>query len=187
MPTYFEFLISLQDIEPSIWRHLLVPTTGTFAQLHTAIQDSFGWENSHLWEFRLPGIDGHPLAGLRVEDDFEDRDVPDAHAVNLNAHFAGKVAVESCEYLYDFGDGWTHEVKLQSVRSDPERFKRRLLGGARSAPPEDCGGVGGYERAVHFRETGEDIWDDPKGFAAWLGDWRPDGFEFAEAKARFDR
>lgn len=187
MPTYFEFRISLQDIEPSIWRHLLVPTSATFAQLHTAIQDGFGWENSHLWEFRLPGLSGRPLAGLPIEDEFEEREVPDGRDVKLDDYFTGKHTVEWCEYLYDFGDGWTHEVKLHSVRSEPERFKRRLLGGARSAPPEDCGGTGGYERAVTFLETGEDIWEDPEGFAAWLGDWRPDGFELAEAKARFDR
>ena len=36
-------------------------------------------------------------------------------------------------------------------------------------------------------ETGEDIWEDPEGFAAWLGHWRPDGFILAEAQKEFDR
>ena len=187
MPRYFEFHISLQDIEPSIWRHILVRTTATFAQLHAAIQDSFGWENSHLWEFRLPGFNARILAGLPIEDDFEEREVPDGRDVKLKAYFTGKNTVEWCEYLYDFGDGWTHDVKIRSVRSEPESFKRRLLQGARSAPPEDCGGPGGYERAVHFLDTGEDVWDDPDGLAAWLGDWRPDGFSLANAQAEFDR
>ena len=43
MPSYFELDVSLQDIQPRIWRRLLLPNTATFAQLHVAIQDSFGW------------------------------------------------------------------------------------------------------------------------------------------------
>ncbi len=64
MPNYFELDVSLQDIQPRIWRRLLLPSTATFMQLHEAIQDSFGWQQSHLWEFRLPTIDGQPIAGL---------------------------------------------------------------------------------------------------------------------------
>jgi hypothetical protein len=96
--------------------------------------------------------------------------------------------VEWCEYLYDFGDDWVHDVKLVAVRSEKESFKRRLLDGERSAPPEDCGGVSGYEHMVRFVETGEDPVDhDPEGLAEWLGGWRPDAFELSQAKAMFDR
>src|SRR5690606_2715798 len=77
-------------------------------------------------------------------------------------------------------------VKLIAVRSDKEAFKRRLLDGERAAPPEDCGGTPGYERMVHFVETGEDTYDDdPDGLAVWLDGWRPDAFDIARAKAEF--
>lgn len=184
MPKYYEFEVSLQEIQPRIWRRFLLRTTATFAQLHQAIQASFGWLECHLWEFRLPTHQAVPIAGLPGGD----RPTPDAKTVKLNSYFTGKRAVEWCEYLYDFGDDWTHDVKLIAVRSDEETFKRRLLDGDRAAPPEDCGGTPGYERMVHFVETGEDAYDeDPEELAAWLDGWRPDAFELVEAKADFDR
>ncbi len=189
MPRYYEFEVSLQEAQPRIWRRFLLRTTSTFRHLHAAIQDSFGWQDSHLWEFRLPTYEGTPIAGLPVppgEDDFG-RPMPDARKVKLNSYFTGRVKVEWCEYLYDFGDDWTHDVKLVAVRSLKESFRRRLLDGDLSGPPEDCGGVAGYDRMVHYRMTGEDLLeDDPDGLGTWLGDWQP-ALDLARLKAAFDR
>ena len=187
MPRYYEFEVGLQEIQPRIWRRFVIRTTSTFAQLHKAIQDSFGWQECHLWEFRLPTFQGRPIAGLPGGEEY-DRTTPDARQVKLNTYFTGKLVVEWCEYLYDFGDDWTHEVKLVAVRSEKESFNRRLMAGERSAPPEDCGGTPGYERMVYYVETGEDLNDeDPDELAAWLDGWRPDRFDFARAKVEFDR
>ena len=38
MPRYYEFEVSLQELQPRIWRRFLLRTTATFAQLHQAIQ-----------------------------------------------------------------------------------------------------------------------------------------------------
>lgn len=130
MARYYEFEVSLQELQPRIWRRFLLRTTATFAQLHQAIQQSFGWQESHLWEFRLPMFRGQPIAGLPGGEAY-DRPTPDAKTVKLNTYFTGKRVVEWCEYLYDFGDDWTHDVKLIAVHSDKESFKQRLLDGAR--------------------------------------------------------
>lgn len=187
MPKYYEFEVTLREIQPRIWRRFLLRTTATFAQLHLAIQQSFGWQESHLWEFRLPTHQGLPIAGLPGGEEYE-RPTPDAKTVKLSTYFTGGRVVEWCEYLYDFGDDWTHDVKLIALRSDKEAFKRRLLDGERAAPPENCGGTPGYGRMVHFVETGEDTYDDdPDGLAAWLDGWRPDAFDLARTKTEFDR
>ena len=48
-------------------------------------------------------------------------------------------------YIYDFGDYWQHAVKLEEIAPvAPEVEYPRLLDGARSCPPEDCGGTTGY-------------------------------------------
>lgn len=188
MPRYYEFEVSLQEIQPRIWRRFLLRTTATFAQLHKAIQESFGWEERHLWEFRLPTCQGWPIAGPPDGGEENDRPTPDAKTVKLSSYFTGRRVVEWCEYLYDFGDDWTHDVKLIAVRSEKESFKRRLLDGERAAPPEDCGGTPGYEHVVHFVETGEDRYDDDsKGLEAWLDGWKPDAFDLSKAKLEFDR
>ena len=49
------------------------------------------------------------------------------------------------EYLYDFGDGWAHQLKVQrTVALPPGSPRVQCLAGARSCPPEDCGGPYGY-------------------------------------------
>lgn len=187
MPRYYEFEVSLQELQPRIWRRFLLRSTATFAHLHQAIQESFGWLDCHIWEFRLPSSRGQTIAGL-VYDEDSDRPTPDAKKVKLNSCFTGKAVTEWCEYLYDFGDYWARDVKLIAVHSHKEAFKQRLLGGERAAPPEDCGGTPGYERMVHFIETGKDTYgDDPDHLAEWLDGWSPDAFELAATKIEFDR
>ncbi len=48
---------------------------------------------------------------------------------------------------------------MQEIES-PDVFRRRLVGGERAFPPEDSGGLPGYERCVEFVETGEDPWEE---------------------------
>lgn len=49
------------------------------------------------------------------------------------------------DYLYDFGDSWEHRLVVTGVRAgDPAVSYPRYVGGARNAPPEDCGGIPGF-------------------------------------------
>lgn len=188
MPRYFEFEVTLQELEPRIWRRLLVRTTATFAHLHQAIQGAFGWHDTHLYEFRLPGPTPRVLAGSpRKGVEGFGRPTPDGRKEKLNRYFVGSWSREWCEYAYDFGDGWVHEVKLIGVQADPAAFRARLLGGGRAGPPEDCGGAPGYERCVQRVTTGVDPWGDPEGLAQWLGDWHPERFDLDAARTRVDR
>lgn len=50
---------------------------------------------------------------------------------------------------YDFGDGWEHEVVLEEVtRRVPGRKYPACVEGAGACPPEDSGGVHGYEEML---------------------------------------
>jgi hypothetical protein len=77
-------------------------------------------------------------------------------------------------------------VKLVRTVELPEKFKRRLLDGARSFPPEDCGGVCGYAECVRVAE-GDKKAPDYEERREWLGDWDPEEFDLAETKRVFDR
>lgn len=89
MPQYYEFEVALRGIKPRIWRRFQLRSTATFEQLHRAIQDAFGWEYAHLWEFREPDRRAEPIAG--PPDEFEtawaDEDAPDATRVAISADF----------------------------------------------------------------------------------------------------
>jgi hypothetical protein len=48
-------------------------------------------------------------------------------------------------YLYDFGDGWEHTIKIERLAvPEPGEFYPRLVEVAGRCPPEDCGGPWGY-------------------------------------------
>ena len=185
MPSYFEFEVSLHYIKPRIWRRFLIDADATFGDLHRAIQDSFGWQSCHLWEFRHSGRNG-TLAGLKYDDmNFGDEEgTPDAELVKLGSHFT---RLKACQYVYDFGDGWRHDVKRNRRVASTERFHRRLLAGRRACPPEDCGGLPGYARFVSVVETGVDPWgENVEELLEWLGEWDPSAFDLAAGKRRFD-
>lgn len=191
MPAYLEFEVSLREIKPRIWRRFLLPQAATFQNLHDAIQAAAGWEDYHLWEFRGWGRTGTTLASPAGErDGWTDEPLPDARKTRLADHFATKG--DRCLYTYDFGDTWEHEVKLRNVVELPEKFKRRLIAGARAFPPEDCGGTLGYYvclaavGALDPRELGDYPAEELAERQEWLGDWTPD-FDLEAARRDFDR
>jgi len=189
MPEYYEFEVSLSGVEPRIWRRFLLPLKGsTFADLHKAIQDACGWWNYHMFEFRLTRGYEHRIAGIPSDEDFDmfGSTVKAADLVPLRSFFGKEY--KRCLYEYDFGDSWFHDVKLLRVIEFPETFRRRLVGGERAFPHEDCGGVSGYERCVDFIRTGIDtLENDPKGFREWLEGWHPESFDIEATKAEFDQ
>ena len=190
MPTYLELRVALQGIRPPIWRRFLIRSTGSFESLHHAIQDAFGWERCHLWEFREPGRRGDPIAGVPDSDGGFGwgPPTPDASKVRLSSYFMTSATPVKCHYTYDFGDSWEHLVTLRNVVTLDESFERRLLAGKRACPPEDCGGVSGYYRLWELLETGKDPYgDDPDELREWIGDWDPESFDLPSRKASFDR
>jgi len=47
-PTAVQMRVTLVDIEPAIWRRLVVPRGFHLGQLHHVIQAAFGWLDYHL-------------------------------------------------------------------------------------------------------------------------------------------
>jgi len=187
MPGYLEFEVSLLHAEPRIWRRFLLRKAGTFQDLHKAIQDACGWEGYHLFEFRIGGHRGRAIAGMPNEE--LDVPVPDAKRVKLTAFFDDPENRDGCFYLYDFGDGWEHELQLLRQVALKESFRRRLLGGDRAFPPEDCGSYSGYERCVRVARGEESGIDETDGvdLKRWMGDWDPEFLNLKAVKKVFDR
>ena len=170
---YFELHVELKHIAPIIWRRFRIRADASFYDLHLAIQ-ACGWFGGHLWAFLAP--DGDTVAGIPSD--------PDARRVMLADYFDVET---TCSYLYDFGDDWEHDVRLlEEGRSEGQGFTRELLGGERNFPPEDCGGIPGYERALEFRKTGRDPWGDEESLEDRIGIWQPDEFDLSSSQQLFE-
>ncbi len=190
---YYEIEVSLLDIKPRIWRRFLLHEKAVFAELHAAIQDACGWDDYHLFSFRETLRSREDIAGL-PSDDFLETPVPDARLIRLFSIFDCKKP-KKIFYEYDFGDSWIHEVKLKKCVELPEQFKRRLLAGKRSFPPEDCGGIPGYEECLAAFELSKNPDFKHEYFDSeqledrleWMGYWSPEFFNLQEMQVHFDK
>jgi hypothetical protein len=129
-------------------RKLIVPANITFRQLHNILQEAFGWQNDHLYDFWLceQVEQEKPSIELVANDvDLEDRD-GDIRLVDENQLAELLPQYKYLIYHYDLGDDWCHHIEVtREIHDYPER-PPQLIAGEGNTPPEDVGGVSGYER-----------------------------------------
>jgi Plasmid pRiA4b ORF-3-like protein len=132
----YQIRITLDDVEPPVWRRVLVPGGYTLDRLHRVVQYAMGWSNYHLHVFDIDGVQygvPDPDGLLEVRDELDAR--IDA-VVNKGARL---------RYTYDFGDWWEHELLVEDVLpAGPEMVYPACVDGGRACPPEDVGGATGY-------------------------------------------
>ena len=181
----YQFKIILKGIEPSIWRRIQVPASYNFWDLHVALQDSMGWLDYHLHAFRI--LD--PKTGKVVEvgipnDDLFDDEQPCLPGWEYAISDYFKAPGDSVDYEYDFGDSWEHEVVLEEiVERVPKSKYPKCIDGARACPPEDCGGMWGYQELLEIiRDPSH---EEHESTLEWLGGhYDPEAFDPKEV--RFD-
>ncbi|HAO61155.1 MAG TPA: plasmid pRiA4b ORF-3 family protein [Erysipelotrichaceae bacterium] len=163
----YRFRIELVDSNPLIWRTFVIPAGVTFKRLHDTIQYVMGWWNSHLHAFVLTE------PALRITNDEEGYfdqlsmieekkqglldEIVDPHGILLRSLETPMKLSKSLKidkyveknpvftYLYDFGDGWEHRITLEKIDEEYKYPYPKILEGEGDCPPEDVGGIGGYE------------------------------------------
>lgn len=178
------FKIKLRGVsKPCVWRRISVPGNLTFAEFHLVIQSAFGWTNSHLYEF----VDTLFKPNYRVVESshFEFCDaqhVQNAERVLISEYLKSKG--DRCVYTYDFGDSWEHDVVLESVEND-SRSEPECISGKGLCPPENCGGIYGYER-LKALAAADDLAPEDEEMFEWCGldydCFDPEYFDLDEAK-----
>ena len=176
MPIY-RLRVTLAGTEPPVWRSVLVSGNMTIKKLHLVIQAAMGWTNSHLHLCASADEKEHlsdPRAGLDH--------AKDEGKVKLRS-FAPRVG-DRCGYEYDLGDSWKHDVLVEEIVTPQESGRwPRCVDGAMACPPEDCGGVGGYQELVAAMRDPRH--PDRQRFIEWLGsEFRPDAFDIEETNRR---
>ena len=129
----YQLRIRLDRVSPLIWRRLLVTSETTIAELHATIQIAFGWSDSHLHQFVIHG----KHYGIAYLGGVTFADNPDQ--VRL-ADFRFRMG-ERFSYEYNFHVPWRHEIRIEQIGAPaPGQRSPVCVGGARAAPPEECGG-----------------------------------------------
>jgi hypothetical protein len=188
----YQFKISLKGTRPPIWRRIQVPDYYTFWGLHTAIQNAMGWLDLHLHAFRIINPKKRIEEEIGIPDD--EFDGPEHKVLagwkqKISRYFS--VKNNKALYIYDFGDYWEHDLKLEKILlRDTQKNYPICVAGRRACPPEDCGGLPGYEDLLEVLSNPEH--EEYETMLEWVGgEFDPEHFEvnevyFSDPKAHWD-
>jgi hypothetical protein len=123
--------VRLLGISPMIWRRVVVPTTITLRELHGVLQVAMGWEGIHLFLFYVYTVRYGSFELHAATPDVSLQEF----GLRKNARFS---------YIYDMGDHWEHEIRVEAINPPAKQHYPTCIGGSGACPPEDCGGVDGY-------------------------------------------
>jgi len=167
----YQIKVGIRGSKPPIWRRLELPADTSLAKLHRVIQIAFGWDDSHLHVFETPyGEFGATDAELGVRAE---------NPVTLEQVAPGDG--DTLRYTYDLGDDWEHDILVERAldRDQTVRYPR-CTGGRRAGPPEDCGGIWGYQQLLEV--LADPSHPDHEDQMEWLGLEDPGDLD----PARFD-
>ena len=165
----FQFKISLEHLKPDIWRRIQVPANYTFWDLHVAIQDVMGWEDVHMHMFEcVDPKKGHTVKLGTPFEELEACSLANPEWDVLLADFFTQ-ATSTVRYIYDPGDNWAHQVELEEIIARDGLTEYPIcVDGRRACPPEDCGGIAGYQQLLEAmrnpRKAGDEYWIE------WIGE-----------------
>ncbi len=106
-PQIAHLSITLDGVAPKVSRIVAVPLGIHLDMLHLVIQAAMGWSNSHLWMFQARGC----TWGVPDPDFGYDGGPSDAGRTTLIDMIAD-IGTNRFEYVYDFGDHWSHTIKI---------------------------------------------------------------------------
>ena len=175
----YQFKIVLKDTKPPVWRRIQVPEDYSFWDLHITIQDAMGWMDCHMHGFELPNPAKLAInsrfayakgtrIGTKMDEDLFDTEMLDEQTEKIKKWFS----LEECPKA-------EHWIILEKILPSEEGQKYPVcLKGKRQCPPEDCGGVWGFDDICkgkhhaqeHYKhydpheefDPAQVIFDDPK-------------------------
>ncbi len=172
--------VTLLEVEPPVWRRLVVPAGITLAKLHRILQIAMGWTDSHMHAFSAyPGWGSRGKVSVLARALLKDEKQATLRDV------AGEF--KKWFYEYDFGDGWTHEIKIEKAPNPEGGVSHAVCtGGARACPPDDIGGPPGYEDfLVGLADPKHEMHEEYK---EWIGGtFDPEAFSFEKVNALLKR
>jgi hypothetical protein len=181
--TLYQLHIELENVQPAVWRRLLLPAEMRLSELHPILQAAMGWQDLHYYCF--------VTADQRF---FTDEEVInqgfEEWQDDTTARLQDVLTTTKPElfYEYDFGDGWRHRIRLEKslplIGAQPS--EALCLAGENACPPESCGGIAGYQHLVAIlKDPQHDEYDE---LCDWLGtdSFDPAHFDKKSVNARLE-
>lgn len=162
--------IELGGITPKIWRRFLVKDNITFHGLHTIIQEVMGWENYHLYSFNIGGV------RIEMPDEGGDQEYESKNSKKVKLFYYVTKEKQKFHYEYDFGDSWEHEIVVENILDSLPKGVQQVpycIEGERACPPEDCGGIWGYEELFEISKD-----KNHPDYEERIVDWLSEGWNF---------
>lgn len=143
--TLYQLHIELEDVQPAVWRRLLLPAGVRLSELHHILQATMGWQDLHYYCFVTAD-----------QNFFTDEEVInqgfDEWLDDKTTRLQDVLTTTQPElfYEYDFGEDWRHRIRLEKalplIGAQPS--EALCLAGENACPPESCGGIPGYQHLV---------------------------------------
>ncbi len=176
----YQVKVSLRGAKPPIWRRLLVPGDISLTRLHATILAAFGWHGGHMHVFET------------AYGDFgrADRELGHRADGSVTLEQVAPGVKDKVRYTYDFGDDWVHDIVVEKVLApDSAMVYPRCTGGKRAAPPDDCGGIWGYEELVEV--LADPAHPEHEERLEWLGlsdasEFAPEAFDVEATNSRLN-
>jgi len=172
----YQLKVTLNGSKPPIWRRILAPSNINLASFHVVLQIVMGWSDSHLHQF----ISGSTMYGIPDDESGGDYGFEINNENEYNLSQLLRKEKDSLIYEYDFGDGWEHKIILEKVLPhDTSLDVPRCIKGKRTCPPEDCGGIWGYQDLIEI--INDTSHPEHEEMLEWLGgDFDPEYFDVNE-------
>ena len=128
-----------------------------------------------MYQFSPSEYDSYPCLELKIPDS-ESEFSPisrlkkgdgltyDSSKARLSDYFSAKG--QKMTYIYDFGDDWKHVISLKKIWPWPTAHPI-IVAGEGKCPPEDCGGLWGYEELIETVSNPKH--PEYKDMREWLG------------------
>lgn len=153
----YHLRIKLNHTSRKIWREFILPSNIKLEALAYILIDVMGWMCEHLFCFR------HKNQCYVTADELaESMFVGDLDMSRYTLSDLLKEKGDKMRFDYDYGDGWEHDVWVKGIREYKvdETPVIKFVKGFGTCPPEDCGGVWGYEELIELtqkkRKTAEE-------------------------------
>lgn len=149
--------LTFEDVQPEVWRRIVLPAGATFNRLHETIQYVTNFQ-SELEPYHYFSVEIENLFitnNERLLEDYKGRKYLDLTVKQPSRIKLDNYLEKHREilYQYDFGDDWHIKVVLDDIVEDYNFGFPTLLDGEGMAPPEDVGGPNGYKEFLEIYQN----------------------------------